>query len=142
MRSLADILILIGTIVAAILIGFGVPLLWVWIGSKLQGESGATSVDFSVAMAILAGIIATYVGILYAAGWAMARVDPELGERRQRGTSRSPWMRGQTDTRQVYRGQRPQMAPLERIFVITTILVTIAFTVWLLFIAGSPLPSQ
>ncbi len=123
------------------MIGFGVPLLWVWIGSKLQGESGATSVDFSIAMLILFGIIATYVGVLYLAGWLVARLQPELGDSTQRGTSRSPWMRGMTDTRQAYRGQRQPMLVLERVFVVTTIIVTIAFMVWLFFIAGSSLPN-
>jgi multisubunit Na+/H+ antiporter MnhC subunit len=140
-RSLRDILGLGITIVAAIVIGFGVPLLWVWIGSQLQGGSGATSLSFSVAIAILLGIIATYVAVLYMAGWVMGRTHPQLRERRQRGTARQPWMRGMTDTRQLQRAHQQHMAGLERVFVTTTIIVSIAFTVWLLFIAGSPLPN-
>lgn len=139
MRSLRDIFGLVLTIAAAIVIGFGVPLLWVWIGSKLQGGSG-TSVSFAVAIAILLGIIATYVGLLYLAGWVVAWVNPQLRERRQRGSARQPWMRGMTDTRALRPGQQ-QMAGLERVFVTTTIIVSFAFTVWLLFIAGSPLPN-
>lgn len=127
------------TIAAAIVIGFGVPLLWVWIGSQLQGGSG-TNVSFAVAIAILLGIIASYVGLLYVAGWVMARINPQLLEQRQRGSSRQPWMRGMTDTRAVRPADR-QMPALERVFVTTTIIVSIAFTIWLLFIAGSPLPN-
>lgn len=141
MRSLRDILGLLLTVVAAIVIGFGVPLLWVWIGSQLQGGSGATSLSFSVAIAILLGIIATYVAVLYLAGWAMGRAHPQLRERRQRSTAREPWMRGMSDTRRLQRANQQHMAGLERVFVITTIIVSAAFTIWLLFIAGSPLPN-
>lgn len=139
MGSLRDILGFVLTVVAAIVIGFGVPLAWVWIGSRLQGGSG-TSVSFAVAIAILLGIIATYVGLLYLTGWVMARLNPQLREGRQRGSSRQPWMRGMTDTRAVRPAQQ-QMPGLERVFVTTTIIVSFAFTVWLLFIAGSPLPN-
>lgn len=139
MRSIADILILVVTVAAAVVIGFGVPLLWVWIGSQLQGTSGATSLNFSVAVAILIGIIVTYGFVLYLAGWVMTRVEP--GPQRP-GTARSPWMRGMTDTRQRPRQPGPQMGGIERLFVTTTLIVTAAFWVWFLFLAGSPLPNQ
>jgi multisubunit Na+/H+ antiporter MnhC subunit len=140
MRSLRDILGLVLTIAAAIVIGFGVPLLWVWIGSQLQGVSGVTSLNFSVAVAILLGIIATYVAVLYLAAWVTARFNPQLREQRQRGSARQPWMRGMSDTRAL-RPPQQRMPGLERVFVTTTIIVSVAFTVWLLFIAGSPLPN-
>ena len=59
------------------LIGFGVPLGWIWIGSQLQGDSGASDVDFSVAMAILFGIIATYVCCSTSPGIVMASSSPQ-----------------------------------------------------------------
>lgn len=142
MRPISDILTLAATIVAAVVIGFGVPLLWVWIGSQLQGPSGATSLNFSVAVAILFGIIATYIGVLYVAGWVMTRVDPSIKESKQRSTSRSPWMRGTTDTRAVG-GKREGMTAIERVFVVTVMIVTGAAWVWFLFFAeGGGLPNQ
>jgi hypothetical protein len=127
------------TVVAAALMGFGVPLGWLWIGSQLQGNSGATNVDFSVAMAVLFGIILTYVFLLYLAGILMALLD-----RGDRGGPmsgpRAPWMRGQTETRP---GPRRQVINgVERLFVVTTIVVTLAFWLWFAFKAGSPLPNQ
>lgn len=143
MRPIGELLSLAATIVVAAIVGFGVPAAWLWIGSQLQGESGATSLDFSVAIAILFGIIITYAGILYIAGWLMARTEPATSTTQQRGTARSPWMRGQTDTRTVYRGQGPQMSSIERVFVTTTLIVTGAAWVWFLFFAeGGGLPNQ
>lgn len=137
MRALNSIGALVLTIVAAAAIGFGVPLAWLWIGSQLQGDSGATSLHFSVAMAILFGIIASYVALLYLAGVVMAR----LGDyTTQRGTARSPWMRGMTDTR--HRTPHESGQGIERIFVITTMIVSAAFWIWFAFGSGSPLPNQ
>ncbi len=138
MRAIGTVLTFVATIVAAAVIGFGVPLAWIWIGSQLQGDSGATTTSFSVAMAILFGIIATYVALLYLAGIVMAlfesRGETEIAPR-------APWMRGQTETRPAG-GRRSVINGVERVFVVTTIVVTIAFWLWFAFKAGSPLPNQ
>lgn len=137
MRSVVSVTTFALTILAAIVIGFGVPLGWIWIGSQLQGNNGATNTSFSVAMAILFGIIFTYVGLLYLAGLVMALIGDSA---EQRATARAPWMRGMTDTRQ--RTQQQTMGGIERVFVATTMIVTVAFWIWFAFKAGSPLPNQ
>ena len=138
MRFIAGVATFAVTFVAAALIGFGVPLGWLWIGSQLQGGSGATNVDFSVAMAILFGIILSYVLLLYLAGIAMALLD--RGDHAAPAASRAPWMRGQTETRPGPR--RQTIDGIERLFVVTTIVVSVAFWIWFAFKAGSPLPNQ
>jgi hypothetical protein len=140
-RPFREILVLVATVVSAALIGVGVPVGWLWIGSQVQGDTGATSLDFSVVILVLFGIIATYVAVLFVAGWIMERADPSVRSDSQRGTARTPWLRGMTDTRAHLR-QRPVAAGIERVFVITTLLATVAFWLWLLFLAGSPLPNQ
>jgi len=140
MRAVGQILTFVATVVAAVIIGFGVPLAWVWIGSQLQTGSGASTVNFSVAMVILFGIILTYVLLLYVAGIVMAIFGPRDGPTGPTPRARMPWMKGMTDTRELRRG--PTMGGIERLFVITTVLVTIAFWFWFAFLAGSPLPSQ
>jgi hypothetical protein len=135
-RAIASLTTFALTIVAAIVIGFGVPLGWIWIGSQLQGNNGATNTSFSVAMAILFGIIFTYVALLYLAGFVMALFE---GAGEQRPAPRAPWMRGMTDTRQRTQGE---MGGIERVFVVTTMIVTAAFWLWFAFKAGSPLPNQ
>jgi len=137
MRTVVSITGFALTVVAAILIGFGVPLAWVWIGSQLQGDSGATTTNFSVAMAILFGIIFTYVLLLYLAGIVMSLFDSAA--RSGSPAPRAPWMRGMTDTRQV---TQSSTSNIERIFVVTTVIVTVAFWAWFAFKAGSPLPNQ
>jgi hypothetical protein len=139
MRLIAGIATFAATVVAAALIGFGVPVAWLWIGSQLQAGSGATTVDFSVAMVVLFGIILSYVLLLYIAGIVMALFDrADYGP----GPSgpRAPWMRGQTETRPGPR--RSMVNGVERMFVVTTIVVTVAFWLWFIFESGSPLPNQ
>lgn len=140
MRTITTIAGIALTVVASVLIGFGVPLAWIWIGSQLQGDSGATTTSFSVAMAILFGIIATYVALLYLAGIVMAVFESAS---RSPVAQRAPWMRGMTDTRQVKRpGPNDTLGNVERVFIVTTIIVTVAFWLWFAFEAGSPLPNQ
>ena len=137
MRSVLSVLGLGLTVIAAAAMGFGVPLAWLWIGSQLQAENGATSVSFWVAVAILFGIIVSYVGLLYLAGVVMAFFG---GDGERKATSNSPWMRGMTDTRQ--RTTQDSMGGIERVFVVTTVIVSVAFWLWFAFKAGSPLPNQ
>jgi hypothetical protein len=139
MRAIGTILTLIATFVASALIGFGIPLGWIWIGSQLQGESGATTTSFSVAMAILFGIIGSYVLLLYLAGVVMAYFESRGGGGEI--APRAPWMRGQTETRPMA-ARRTAIDNVERLFIVTTIVVTVAFWLWFAFEAGSPLPNQ
>jgi len=139
MRAFGQVITFVSTVVAALIIGFGVPLGWIWIGSQMQTGSGASTVSFSVAMVILFGIIATYVLLLYLAGVVMAYFGPQQGVSGG-GQTRAPWMKGMTDTRQVKRGSA--MGGIERLFVVTTMIVFAAFWLWFAFKAGSPLPSQ
>lgn len=141
MRPLREIVTLVATVLTAAVVGVGVPVGWLWVGSQAQGDTGATSLNFSVVLLVLFGIIGTYVGVLFLAGWVIARVDPTVREKTQRGTARTSWMRGMTDTRANVR-KEPIAAGIERAFVITTLLATGAFFVWLLLFASNPLPSQ
>ena len=141
MRAIEQLVTFVATVIAAVLIGFGVPLAWVWIGSQLQTSSGASTVNFSVAMVILFGIILTYVLLLYLAGIVMAFFGPREGAPGGGpARARAPWMKGMTDTREIKRGSA--MGGIERLFVVTTMIVTVAFWLWFAFKAGSPLPSQ
>jgi hypothetical protein len=137
-RSITSAIILVLTLVAAVIIGFGVPLGWVWIGSQLQGGQGASELSFSVVVAMLFGIIITYVILLWIAGIIMVRTG--TGGERRPATAQSPWMRGMTDTRQ--RPTQNAMGGIERLFVSATMIVSAAFWIWFLFFAGSSLPNQ
>ena len=144
MKRVGEVSAFAVTILVAIGIGFGIPLLWVWVGSQVQGEtgSGASNLDFSVAMLILFGIIVNYLLVLYIAGWVISRFGGEALAGPQRGSANSPWMRGMTDSRAITPRHTSRIEQIERTFIITTILVTVAVSIWFFGFAGSPLPSQ
>lgn len=136
MKAAGGLLTTILTVVSAAVIGVGVPVGWLWIGSQLQGDSGATSLDFSVAALIMTGIIVTYVFVLFLAGWVMSLLGVSSEVSAPRG-ARAPWMRGMTEGA----GKGDGMNGVERTFVLTTLLVTAAVFVWFLFFAeGGGLP--
>jgi len=123
-------------IAAAILVGAGVPLLWVWIGSLIQGSRGSQGVEASTAVAIMVGILITYVVILVIAGAIQARnQDPD----EKRPPTRYPWNRSMRD--EPYRPGTSKLTPIEAVFVGTAIVASIAMMIWFFTFAGSPLPS-
>lgn len=122
-------------IVLALGIGLGVPLLWVWIGSKLQG-SGASTVDSTTAAVIFAGIVITYVAILFAIGFIQGHTAPDDG----RAQPRYPWNRSMRD--EPYRHGERRLTTIESAFVFTAILVSGAFLFWFFAFAGSPIPHE
>jgi multisubunit Na+/H+ antiporter MnhC subunit len=129
---------LVLTVVGAVAIGFGVPLLWVWIGSAIQGTTGSSSVNSSTAAVMLVGIVFTYMAVLFVAGWAQ---DRRGGGQDQAGGRpvRHPWNRSMRD--EPYRPGERKLTPVEGVFVFTAIVVSGAFLAWFFLLAGSPLPS-
>jgi hypothetical protein len=122
------------TLVGALLIGFGVPLFWIFIASQFYGKTGA--VNGSVAAFIGTGILVSYYGLLLIASWVRARLI-----RREAGQpARDPWNRSMRDT--PYRPGERRSDPVERLFVTTAIVSMIAFLVWFAFFAGAPFPSS
>ena len=108
-----------------------------WIGSKLQG-GGADTVNSSTAAIIFAGIVLTYLALLFVAGWIVARGEPKEAE--PRPPTRYPWNRSMRD--EPYRPGEKRLTAIESAFVFTTVGVTAAFMLWFFVFAGSPLPNQ
>jgi hypothetical protein len=123
-------------VAAAILVGAGVPLLWVWIGSLIQGSRGSQAVEASTAVAIMVGILVTYVVILLIAGAIQARLS---GPAEKRPPTRYPWNRSMRD--EPYRPGTAKLSPVEAVFVGTAIVASIAMLIWFFAFAGSPLPT-
>jgi hypothetical protein len=125
------------TLVGALLIGFGVPLFWIFIASKFYGKTGA--VNGPVAVFIGTGILVSYYGLLLIASWVRARL-----LRRQAGGAgggaRDPWNRSMRDT--PYKPGHQRSDPVERLFVATAIVSLIAFLAWFALFAGAPFPSS
>jgi hypothetical protein len=127
------------TLVGALLIGFGVPLFWIFAASKFYGKTGA--VNGPVAVFIGTGILVSYYGLLLIASWVRARLLKR--EARQAGVyrgARDPWNRSMRDT--PYKPGEHRSDPVERLFVATAIVSMIAFLVWFAFFAGAPFPNS
>jgi hypothetical protein len=125
----------IAEVLGVVAIGAGVPLLWIWIGSLIQGARGAQTVEAATAAAVMIGIILTYVLILVVAGWIQGR--SERGE--MPPPVRYPWTRSMRDA--PYRPGAGKLTPIETVFVATAVIATVAMLIWFFAFAGSPLPN-
>jgi len=122
------------TLVGALVIGFGVPLFWIYVASQFYGKTGA--VNGPVAVFIGTGILVSYYGLLLIASWIRAR----LLKREMGRPARDPWNRSMRDT--PYKPGHERSDPVERLFVATAIVSMIAFLVWFAFFAGAPFPNS
>ena len=114
--------------IAVLLFGAGVPYLWVWIGSQLQG---GTAPSFSGLGVALFGIMISYVLLAFLLAWVKAIVLHDDGK-----PNRYAWNRSLSAER--YSG--PTTHPIEDIVVTATILVGIVCTVWFLLFGDPGVP--
>ncbi|HEY6652758.1 MAG TPA: hypothetical protein VI028_01395 [Solirubrobacterales bacterium] len=122
-------------LVVAVLIAGGIPLVWIWLASKVAGTK--RDLTPSLAVLITTGILVSYWLALLAGSWLRGRsIDPEKERGRAR---RRSWNRSFSDA------PRPDdqgIDPIERLFIAVGVLAIIAFEIWFFFFAGDPLPSQ
>jgi len=123
-------------IAGAVIVGLGVPLVWVWIASQLAG----TERDLTPSLAILitAGILVSYWMVLVIG--ALVRSRWVSDEERRAQVRRMSWNRSFRE--ESYRPGDHRIDPVERLFVWIAIVAFVAFEVWFFFFAGSPLPNQ
>jgi hypothetical protein len=95
----------------------GAPLLWLWIGGKVQGATGSVGAAVGV---IMLGFVASVVLAVPVLGW-LARRHAHARE-----------ARGLEDFGR---------APLEGVLVVSATIAVLAFAVWFFFFAGAePVP--
>ena len=128
----ATLLVLIG----APLLALGVPLFWVFLASKVAGTD--PHINPALAVFITTGVLVSYWAIMLVAMAVRKRFVSE--EQDLQKVRRMSWNRSFRD--EPYRPGEHKSDPVERLFVITAVAGFIAFEIWLLFFAGSPLPSQ
>ena len=124
-------------VVAAVVVGAGIPLFWIWVGSQIQGSRGAQAVEASTAVILIVGILISYTVVLIIAGAIQARTR-DTQEQQQR-SARHPWLRSMRD--EPYRPGTNKLTPVEAVFVGTAIVASIAMLIWFFAFAGSPLPN-
>jgi hypothetical protein len=120
-------------VLGGLMLWFGNPVIWLWIGSQMSETQRASMGPYAVvAFGILASTIA--VALLLA---RIHRRYQEISGHTPTVRVRLPWMRsvrGEEDA-------RPEVTVLDVIVVTTAMLGLLAALVWFVAFAGSPLPS-
>jgi hypothetical protein len=117
----------VGFVIGVLLLGIGVPLLWVFIASKLSDTF--LKVPLLPLLVMVAGLFITYMAL----ATLVARFDKE---RAAMGPARMSWNRS-------LGAERKQSSPTtkwERVFITTAIVMTFLFEIWFFVFAGSSLP--
>lgn len=118
----------LGLLAVGALVGLGVPVLWIWIGSQVQ-ESTAPS--WTALAVVHVGMITT---LLVLAGLFSFLIDRS----QERRAARPDWMRGQSEERR--RDSISTAHPLELIVIFAVFVDIIVFLVWFFVFAdpGNP----
>src|SRR5687767_10762455 len=120
-------------VLGGLMLWFGNPVLWLWIGSQMSENQRASMRPYAV---VAIGIVVST--ILVSLGLARVhRRYQEVSGHIPTVRVRLPWMRsmrGEEDA-------RPEVTVLDVIVVTTALLGLLAALVWFLAFAGSPLPS-
>jgi hypothetical protein len=123
-------------LVAAVVIGFGIPLAWIWIASQVAGTK--RDLTPSLALLITIGILISYWLVLLLGSWLRGRWVGAAEQ--QTKVRRMSWNRSFRD--EPLRQADRDSDPIERLFVVVAVVGVVAFEVWFFFFAGSPLPNQ
>ena len=121
-------------LVVALNVWTGSPLLALWIGSKVQGDQGASMLAFVVVIVCLAA---------FSIGLYQALKHVTHSYREATGTlptvrTHAPWLRSMRGERPDY-GGAASVTGAERIIVMTVVLAAVVFEVWFFFFSGSPI---
>jgi membrane protein YdbS with pleckstrin-like domain len=120
----------------AVTIWTGSPLLALWIGSRVQGETSQASM---AAYAAVIGSLAVFsVGLYQALKYVMHAYQETTGTLPTVRTH-APWLRSMRGERPDYDGGGPAISGAERIVVVTVLIAAVAFEVWFFFFSGSPI---
>ncbi len=112
-------------IVGVIFVAAGPSLVWVWIGSQVQGGTAPTA---SAIVTVVAGLVVTYLVLALVFAWFAGR-----SQTRQEKRVRYAWNRSMRDEKyEVRRGYW-----LEDLFVVAAVLVGVVLVLWF-FLWGSP----
>ncbi len=120
----------VGVLVLGIAVGLGVPVLWIWVGSQLQG---GTAPSFTALAVVHLGIIVTLVLIA-----ALFSFFVDRSNQRRRKLARHEWMQGMTEARRT--DSITSTHPLELIVFFAVFIDIIVFLVWFFAFANPGTP--
>jgi hypothetical protein len=114
----------------------GAPLLAVWVGSQVGDQSTLTMKAVFVVMLVLAVLV---TAMTVALTWLSNTYDELIG--RPRTERRAPWLRSMRAEAEGDISSRVGITALERVVIISVYVAVITLLVWLVFFAGSMVPS-
>lgn len=114
-------------VLLVVLLGAGLPLAWVWVGSQVQAGTRPTAAAIAT---VMAGMIVSYAVILVVGSWLKARSEAMPKHRR------FAWNRSLRDQRET-----PEATTfLENVVIATTIVTAVVVTVWFFFFGDPGVP--
>lgn len=127
------LLLLAAMALAAVNLFTGAPLVAVWIGARVQGDTG------SLSMTAVLVVIGVLVLLCWALLWALAALGGahDALVRRRPGQRQSPWMRPFNAPQE--RSGAAGVSALEVVLVAVVVLAVLAFEAWFFFFAGAPI---
>jgi hypothetical protein len=130
--------LMVAMVLVTVNIWTGGPLLALWIGSRVQPQSGPSMLAIAV-VAISLGVISYLLVRL------LARIDAVYARVTGRPSTvgrHVPWLRSM-------RGERPhvtkharELSPLEVILISVVVLAVVLFEIWFFFYSGSPIDQR
>jgi hypothetical protein len=112
----------------------GAPLVALWVGSQVSGQSVLSMKAVLVVIFVLAVLV---VALAVALTWLNNTYDELIG--RPRGERRAPWLRSMRGESEDQIGSRVGITALEQIVMMSVYLAVITLVIWFFFFAGSPL---
>jgi hypothetical protein len=123
------------TALIAVNIWTGAPLLALWVGSRAVGQLTLSMTAVGIVIGVLAVTVLTLAALLVRLNGAYR--DLLGGEAPER---RSPWLRSVSGEADEEIDERIGVTAIERIVVVSVYVAVLAFVVWFVFLARSPLP--
>jgi hypothetical protein len=125
-------------VLASVNIWTGCPLLAVWVGSRVVGDTGLSMGAVFVVVVVL-GVSVTLLTM--ALTRLSARYD-ELTGRPATARRTSPWLRSMRAERNQDLRRKHRLSAVEAVVIVSVVSAVIAFEVWFFFFAGSSLPNS
>ena len=116
---------------AALNLFTGAPLIAIWVGAQVQGESSGLTMTAVLAVIVVMTLLSFgLVAVLSRLGAAHDALVGRAADRR-----RQPWLRSFNEARGG--GDAASLRALDKILVAVVVVAGLAFEIWFLFFAGS-----
>ncbi len=116
--------IILAAILCAVVFGVGVPLLWVWIASRVDTTTNQGVGELAAAIVVF-GPLASYFALVFAVN-RFSRGDDRV--------HRMAWMRSRDEVRESARST----TSFEKVLILATFLMLLGFNIWFFFLAQCP----